>query len=368
MSQNIVVTGDMILQEGRSGRTLDKDTLAIFGSADLRLGNLEGPVTTGGFPADKAKAFRMPPESVEFLQEYGFDVVTRANNHALDYGIRGLRDTTSILEYHGIGHCGAGETLAAATEPFRAEVGHLSVAILSFCSALPSGYAATAERPGVAPIRIHQAYHVDGVQAEEQPGMAPYVFTWPEERDLQRALTLVAAVREKADLVIVCIHWGVPPMWMAPFQGTLANYQQPLGRQIIDAGADLIVGHHAHTLHGIEVYKGRPILYSVGNFLYQKARLEYSPESYRPAPLSPRDVRRPTELMESAVFNVALHEGKISGITMYPIMIDGNGLARRANFDAEQRIIDRVQDHSALIAPDGPMVDAHGHLDVDPTW
>src|SRR5699024_8134687 len=80
--------------------------------------------------------------------------------------------------------------------------------------------------------------------------------------------------------VIVAIHWGVPTYWLSPYQGLLAEYQQPLGHAMLDAGADVIFGHHSHSVHPIEVYNGKPIFYSSGDFLFENARGFMEPEAF----------------------------------------------------------------------------------------
>jgi poly-gamma-glutamate synthesis protein (capsule biosynthesis protein) len=86
-------------------------------------------------------------------------------------------------------------------------------------------------------------------------------------------------LRQAADLVIVAVHWGSPPYWLSPFQGRMVEYQQPLGRAFIEAGADVVYGHHSHALNGVEVYQGKPIFYSAGNFIFEQPRIHMEPES-----------------------------------------------------------------------------------------
>jgi poly-gamma-glutamate capsule biosynthesis protein CapA/YwtB (metallophosphatase superfamily) len=98
--------------------------------------------------------------------------------------------------------------------------------------------------------------------------MAPWVETELSEQDVLAAERWVAAAREEADLVVVHVHWGVPNGWCAAFQGPLADYQRPLGRRLVEAGADLVVGHHPHVVHGVEAHAGGLIAYSLGNFFF----------------------------------------------------------------------------------------------------
>jgi poly-gamma-glutamate synthesis protein (capsule biosynthesis protein) len=109
---------------------------------------------------------------------------------------------------------------------------------------------------------------VDTATLEESPGTAPYVETLCLPGEAERAAAAVEAAKREADLVIVALHWGVPFGWVAAMQDELADYQRPLAHRLVDAGADAVVGHHSHVLHGIEIYKGRPICYSLGNFVF----------------------------------------------------------------------------------------------------
>jgi poly-gamma-glutamate synthesis protein (capsule biosynthesis protein) len=117
-------------------------------------------------------------------------------------------------------------------------------------------------------VRVVSRFVIDPVVLDQNPGMAPFVETSARAEDVTSACAAVAAARELADVVVVGLHWGVPAGWAPSFQSELADYQQPLAHALIDAGADAIVGHHPHVLHGIEVYCGRPIFYSLGNFLF----------------------------------------------------------------------------------------------------
>src|SRR5699024_11515846 len=114
---------------------------------------------------------------------------------------------------------------------------------------------------GVAPIKAESKFYIDNVALEEQPGMSPWVETKIKEKDLEFACNKMKALKKNVDFLIIQIHWGIPNGWNASFQSHLADYQQPLAHKLIDAGADLIIGHHPHVVHGIERYKGGLIAY-----------------------------------------------------------------------------------------------------------
>lgn len=153
---------------------------------------------------------------------------------------------------------GAGKDLAEARRPVYADLGDTRLGVLAYCSILPTGYWAQDDRPGCAPMRAFTVYE----QIEhDQPGTPPRTHTFAHREDLANLQADVAAAKEEADLVAVSLHWGthfVPAV--------IADYQREVAHAAIDAGADVILGHHAHILKGIELYRGKPIFYSLCNF------------------------------------------------------------------------------------------------------
>ncbi len=281
---SVALVGDIMLRtalgELLAGRAAGfRGALERLGAADRAVGNLEMPLSRRGSRVLKHANLRADPERIEDVRAMGFKAVTLANNHLMDYGPRALLDTLAACDGAGIGRCGAGAHLDEALAPAWLECGGRRIALLSVASTLPPGSEATEGDPGIAPLRIKVSFETDTNLINEQPGTMPVVHTWTRREDEEVVLARVRALAAEADAVIVAIHWGVPAYWLSPYQGPLAEYQRPLGRALIDAGADVVVGHHSHALHGIEVYQERPILYSVGNFLYETPRAFMEPES-----------------------------------------------------------------------------------------
>ena len=218
-------------------------TRELLKQSHIVIGNLEGPLTRRGKKeADKKYIFRSPPDKVaRALRGAGFDVVSLANNHSLDYGYEGMVDSIDSLARVGIRHMGAGDNSREARAPTFVPVGNQMVAFLAYSLTFPESYWATAQRPGTA--FGHESHVV---------------------ADVKRA-------REYADVVVVSFHWGQES------KTELREYQTRLGRAAIDAGAQAVVGHHPHILQGIERYKDGVILYSLGNYTFgsfsQKARV-----------------------------------------------------------------------------------------------
>lgn len=231
-------------------------------TADIAFANLEAPLTTRGVPAEKVTVIRAHPNLVEDFLDAGVDIVSTANNHMLDFGLDGLADTLATLERAGIKQVGAGPNLEGARATVVLDGPGGKVGFLAFASTLPQGYAAGPLRPGIAPIHVTAALVMELRIAQDQPGMPPPIMTFALQVDLQATVEAVKALKARCDFVVVGAHWGVSG------QDELVDYQYEVGHALVDAGADMILGHHAHRLHGMEFYRGKPILYSLGNFLF----------------------------------------------------------------------------------------------------
>lgn len=261
----VLVTGDTVISRPSQ---CDPRLAQLMTSAEITFANLEAPLTTRGTAAEKAATHRTAPEAAGWLAELGITAVSLANNHAMDYGPVGLNDTITALAQAGISHVGAADTLPAAMAPVHQATDAGTVALLGLSSALPPGFAATKTRPGVAPLRVLQQVALDPVLAAEQPGMAPYVHTSAHAPDLAEACAAVRAAAQESEVVIVAMHWGVPHGFAAASYGTLAEYQRPVGHALIEAGATVVIGHHPHVVHPIEITGGGLIAYSVGNLMF----------------------------------------------------------------------------------------------------
>lgn len=263
----LVAAGDWFAQ----GRIPDdvrarRETAAVLEAlrgADIAFVNLEAPLTRRGVRAEKQNTLRADPGQVEDLVLAGVDIVSLANNHMLDYGIDGLADTLAVLGERGVRPVGAGPTLEAARAPVVLDGPGGRVGFLAFASTLPQGFAAAAERPGIAPIHVTAAFVVENPLAQEQPGTPPPVVTFPLGLDLDATCAAVRALERRAEFVVVSAHWGVAG------QDAIMDYQREVGRALVEAGCDLVLGHHPHRVHGVELHRGRPIFYSLGNFVFE---------------------------------------------------------------------------------------------------
>ena len=201
---------------------------------------------------------RLPPHMADIFSDCGFNVVSVASNHSMDWGPDALLDTIDILRGKGIQAVGAGRDEEEARTPAIFDIGGLRVAVLAYCSVLREGYAAEKKKPGVAPLRVHMYY----TPAEYQPGVPPEIVTVPDQNDLQHFVKDIERARRNADVVIVSLHWGVHYI-----PRLIADYQKCVAEKAFAAGADLILGHHAHAPKAIAVHRGKVCFYSLSNFI-----------------------------------------------------------------------------------------------------
>jgi poly-gamma-glutamate synthesis protein (capsule biosynthesis protein) len=261
----ILVAGDFMIQKPTSES--DRDSVsALLAAADLRIGNMDTVLSWAGQSGDKFSSLRGSPYSIPEVKAMGFEVVTLANNHSMDYGPDGLMDMIQGFTNVGMTTVGAGANLSSARKASVFEFGPKKIAVFSFACTLPPGSAARENSPGIAPIRVHQAVRVDTSLAAEQPGSSLGIKTWVDEADLAATVSAIEEINNSVDHVIVVIHWGVPTLWRTPIDPQVQDYQYELGHALVDAGVDVIVGNHPHELHAVEYYKGVPIAFSLGNF------------------------------------------------------------------------------------------------------
>jgi len=227
--------------------------------ADIAFCQLEINLTERGTRLPQARhTDRNSPEAAHAIRRAGFNVVSFAGNHCMDWGQEGFFDTIAALKAAGLSVVGVGANIEEARRPAIVEAKSCSVGFLAYNSILPMGYWAEQNRPGCTPLRAWTHYE----QVEhDQPGTPCRIHTWPNQDDLRSATEDIKKLKNQCDIVIVSMHWGIH---FVP--ATIADYQRELARAVIDAGADLILGHHAHILKGVEIYKGVPVLYSLCNF------------------------------------------------------------------------------------------------------
>lgn len=248
----IVLAGDLVLDEPDAPYWLAGIAPALK-AADLAVGHLEVPHTArgqelqGDVPAPGA-----PPENVAAIAAAGFHMLSLAGNHMTDCGAEGIADTLTLMAGAGLVGTGAGLSLAEARRPAMVERCGIRIALLSYNCVGPENSWADEDRAGCAFLRIETA---DG---------APIAPAADLVRVTDQALEVlgedIAAVRENADLVLVALHKGV-----VHTPARLAPYERAISHAAIEAGADVVIGHHAHIVRGIEFHRGKPIFHGLGN-------------------------------------------------------------------------------------------------------
>ena len=339
----IAMVGDIFVQDALPHSAEIREVSALLGSADIAFGNLETPVSERGTPVEKWINMRMPPDRLPDVIDMGFDVVTLANNHMMDFGEVAFFDTLRYMEDCDLRYVGAGASLAAAWRAEVISIGDRKVAFLGAASTLGPGSAATADRPGVAPIHASESYNIDFAGSMEQPGSAPYVFTRAWIEDVERAIAAIEAARAESDLVVLALHWGVPPFWRSRFQDGLADYQIEVGHALIDAGADVIVGHHPHSLQEVEIYGGKPIFYSLGNFVFHqnKGPVSETPIS-RNAPYAVTVNRRNRNWSETVIVLADVADTGQVTYTLQPALLDAAGNPQLLQGEEARAVIERL--------------------------
>jgi poly-gamma-glutamate synthesis protein (capsule biosynthesis protein) len=263
----MVLGGDLHVQ-----RPEPESIFASIGSflqgADILFGNLEMPPTTVE-PSLVEQGLVTPSHSEDrMMAAYsyaGFDAVALANNHAMDHGPAAFVHCLDLLEQAGIQYSGGGRNREEAHRPAIVDKRGTRVAFLSYTSIFSPSSAATERRPGMATVRVETFFRPHPLH-DEAPGLPPTVLTRPDADDLAAVQDAIRDAKRNADVLVVSWHWGQSPR--AGGQGQPLGYEPNLAHAAIDAGADLVLGHHPHMLEAVEVYRGKPVFYSVGNFAF----------------------------------------------------------------------------------------------------
>jgi len=321
----IAAVGDLALLAMPKGRLIPAD----WDKADLRLGNCEIVISDQpGQPANKPFRLRAPIDCGKGLSEMGFDAVSLANNHAMDFGLPGLLDTMEHLRAANVAFSGAGRNMTEAGKPVFFDVKGYRVAMLGWCSTIPHGAQATDYCPGLAGVRVISSFMVDTIDLDEEPGAPPWVHTKAVAADLEKFRQAVAETAAQADFTIVSYHWGVPPQYGAFAQGPVMEYQKEIAETAKQAGAGLIIGHHCHAPLGVERIGGLPVLYSLGNYVFHCDYMENGMETTAVIDVDLLNDHLPeNEHSCVALIRLVPEEGglRAEGIRIYPGMLNSQG-------------------------------------------
>lgn len=272
-----------------------KQVAPLLQKADLTFGNLECSLSQKGTQIPgKGIWFRADPSCAPALKRAGYDVLSIANNHILDYDSPALLDTLEFLREQGIDYVGGGKDLDEAAQPVIREVNGQKVAFVAatemadifWTYQYPRTFEAKAELPGVRKL------------------------------DVDQLVDSVSSLRDQVDVIVVSLHWGTE------YSDYPEAVQKEAAHRLVDAGAKLVIGHHPHCLQGIEVYNGSLIAYSLGNFVYDRQR-------------------RP-KCMETLLVKTYFKGSELQKIELYPAMIE-NEQPRPAKGDDAARILKKMK-------------------------
>jgi poly-gamma-glutamate capsule biosynthesis protein CapA/YwtB (metallophosphatase superfamily) len=240
-----------------------KYIVPVHQEADIRYCQFEGVISDKGTYqlGSGPPTYRVPPTRIAALKNEGYDLVSPNGNHLQEWGYEAVLDCIEHLEKNDIRALGIGKNLEEARKPVILERKGTKIAFLAYNSIkLRPGWAATAKNPGFVPITVYTYYE----PAEpDQPGTPVWIHTFCNRKDLALMQEDIRKAKEVADVVVVCPHMGIHFV-----RAAIAEYQFDLTHAAIDAGADVIIGTHNHLLKGVEVYKGKVIFYSLGNYAF----------------------------------------------------------------------------------------------------
>ena len=285
----LLAGGDVLMERSeRLGLDPFQSIEPALGSADLSVVNVEMAISDRGTPHDKTYVFRAPPSAARRIAAGGVRIANLANNHAMDYGGDALADTIDLLEGAGVATIGAGRDI---DEAYRYRIlttdGGVSVAFVGASLIVPSNFAAGSSTPGVA--------------SAHPP-------------DLARVLDTVRAAVAAADAVVAIVHWGIER------DPCPDDAQRLLARQLLDAGADAVIGHHPHVLQPVVFTGEKLVAFSLGNFIWE-------PRQHMSG--------------ETGVLQIDFEGDRVVGWAFHPHLLDGNGVPVPA--DSGPRV-DRIRD------------------------
>jgi poly-gamma-glutamate capsule biosynthesis protein CapA/YwtB (metallophosphatase superfamily) len=274
---------------------------------DLNIANLETTLTNSATPVPKVFNFKATPDKVQTLVEGNIHVVNLANNHILDFGVEGMKETVETLDKAGIKHVGAGNNLAEAQRPAIIERNGISIGILGYTDNEP-GWAAEPDKPGINYIKVG---------------------------DLEPIQQAIQKLKSQVDLIIISIHWG--PNWPERPPQKLIDF----AHAILDSGADIIHGHSPHILQPLEIYKNKLIMYGTGDFI----------DDYHVDPLRRND--------RSALFLVTIDKREIHKVQLIPVIIKAFQVNQAQGEDYEA-VIKRLQslseERNTFISDNGEII------------
>lgn len=335
-----LAVGDIIL--GPNPDYYFSPTRAVLNKADILLGQLEVPYTDRDVLTVE---LGRNPEVLNSLVDNGFHVVSLAGNHLWDAGITGIEDTINWLKTHNVAYVGAGMNLEEARHHLIIKRDGTRFGFLDYNCVGPKETSASATKPGCAFINVITHYELE----HATPGGPPTIYTWAETESLNAMLSDIRKLRSLCDILVVSFHKG---LGHTPIK--LAAYERQVSYAAIDAGADIVTGHHAHILRGIELYRGKPIYHGLCNFVAYVPSLIAIPGQdpnswevrrkelfgFEPDPEYPTYPFHP-EAIYTIIAKCTIESGKLSRISCIPCIVNKKGQPEIVRNDIQgERVFD----------------------------
>lgn len=341
---HLLVVGDIIL--GNSSEKYFESVKRVLKKGDVVVGQLEVPYTD---KSPKALEQERHPNNLIPLVDAGFDVLTLAGNHIADEGVEGIKDTIDWLQLNGIKYTGAGMNLQDARKPAIIDKSGTRFGVLKYNCVGPMETWASEEKPGCSYVNILTHYELN----HANPGGPPEIYTHAEPSSLREMKKDIRELRSKCDVLIVSFHKGLVHQ---PVK--IADYEKQISYEAIDAGADVVVGEHAHILKGIEIYKGKVIYHGLCNFIayvpslfpkldedseaWSKKRTELF--EFVPDPEYPTYPFHP-EAIYTMIAKCTINNGEICQSSFYPCIVNKEGKPVVVDRDSGgQRVLDYMQE------------------------
>jgi len=273
----------------------------LLSKADITFTDLEVPLSDQYLPSDEGMSFIAPSKSIDGLKLAGVDVVALANNHSTNYGTSVFMDTLDLLKKSEIGYVGGGLNYSEAYKPLIIEKNGLKWAFVDYNS-ITGAINASESSPGVAKFEIKPWVEVDS------------------KEDLAVIKRIISDIKNKVDIVVAEFHWGVE------YKSSPIQSQVDIAHEAIESGADLIIGTHPHVVQGMENYKNTPIIYSLGNFIFDQ---EWSEET-----------------KQGVVAETYFYKKKLVNVGLVPYQIEDYNQPRPTSPNESKKILNRIFDES----------------------